>query len=77
MLLKHVKKCEKKKTIKLKFVIEENLIVLSVRNTCSNLIIYSGNRNKNKVKKMNRKCMVLAIKNIIQIVRKIQWRICY
>ena len=41
-------KCEKKKTIKLKFVIEENLIVLSVRNTCSNLIIYSGNENKNK-----------------------------
>lgn len=52
-------KCEEKKTIKLKFVIEENLIVLSVKNTCSHPIIYSGNEIKTS-KKMNRKCMALA-----------------
>ena len=52
-------KCEEKKTIKLKFVIEENLIVLSVKNTCSHPIIYSGNEIK-QVKKMNQKCMALV-----------------
>ena len=40
-------KCEEKKTIKLKFVIEGKiLIVLSVKNTCSNPIIYSDNEIK-------------------------------
>ena len=43
-------KCEEKKTIKLKFVIEENLIVLSVKNTCSNPIIYSDNEIKTSKK---------------------------
>lgn len=62
-------KCEEKKTIKLKFVIEENLIVLSVKNTCSNLIIYSGNEIKTS-KKDEPEMHGIGIKNIIQIVEK-------
>lgn len=61
-------KCEEKKTIKLKFVIEENLIVLSVKNTCSNLIIYSGNEIK-QVKRWTGNAWHWY-KNIIQIVEK-------
>ena len=62
-------KCEEKKTIKLKFVIEENLIVLSVKNTCSHSIIYSGNEIKTS-KKDEPEMHGIGIKNIIQIVEK-------
>ena len=62
-------KCEEKKTIKLKFVIEENLIVLSVKNTCSNPIIYSDNEIKTS-KKDEPEMHGIGIKNIIQIVEK-------
>ncbi len=62
-------KCEEKKTIKLKFVIEENLIVLSVKNTCSHPIIYSDNEIKTS-KKDEPEMHGIGIKNIIQIVEK-------
>ena len=62
-------KCEEKKTIKLKFVIEENLIVLSVKNTCSHPIIYSDNEIKTS-KKDEPEMHGIGIKNIIQIIEK-------
>ena len=62
-------KCEEKKTIKLKFVIEENLIFLSVKNTCSHPIIYSDNEIKTS-KKDEPEMHGIGIKNIIQIIEK-------
>ena len=55
--------------VQLKFVIEENLIVLSVKNTCSHSIIYSGNEIKTS-KKDEPEMHGIGIKNIIQIVEK-------
>lgn len=54
---------------KLQFVIEENLIVLSVKNTCSHSIIYSGNEIKTS-KKDEPEMHGIGIKNIIQTVEK-------
>ena len=50
-------------------MIEENLIVLSVKNTCSHPIIYSGNEIKTS-KKDEPEMHGIGIKNIIQIVEK-------
>lgn len=62
-------KCQNSKTIKLKFVIDENEVILSVKNTYNHPIVYENNEIKT-TKVIRPDEHGVGIKNIIRIVKK-------
>ena len=62
-------KCEEKKIIKFKFMIEDEFIVLSVKNTYNQPIIYNDNEIITS-KKVELEAHGVGIKNIIRIIEK-------
>lgn len=62
-------KCEQRRVIKLKFMIEDEHIILSVKNTYNHPIIYDDNEIKTSKNIMSEEHGV-GIKNIIRIVEK-------
>ena len=61
--------CIGKKVIKFKFMMEEQMIILSVKNTCNQMIIYHNNEIAT-TKMINQDEHGVGIKNIIRIVEK-------
>ena len=62
-------KCEEKKVIKFKFMIEDELIILSVKNTYNQPLIYNNDEIKTS-KTVEQDVHGVGIKNIIRIVEK-------
>lgn len=62
-------KCKDNKRIQFKFVIEENTVILSVKNTYTEPVIYENNEIKTS-KKISPEEHGIGIKNIIKIVDK-------
>ena len=65
--------CQKKKVIRLKFVLEEEFLVLSVKNTYEHEIIYKGDQIQTS-KKEDGEEHGIGIKNVKETVNKYGWR---
>lgn len=63
------KKCEEKKIIKFKFMVEDELIILSVKNTYNQPLVYDNDEIRNS-KTVEPEAHGVGIKNIIRIVEK-------
>lgn len=62
-------KCEEKKIIKFKFMVEDELIILSVKNTYNQPLVYDNDEIRNS-KTVEPEAHGVGIKNIIRIVEK-------
>lgn len=62
-------KCEEKKIIKFKFMVEDELIILSVKNTYNQPLVYDNDEIRNS-KTVEAEAHGVGIKNIIRIVEK-------
>lgn len=62
-------KCEEKKIIKFKFMVEDELIILSVKNTYNQPLVYDNDEIRTS-KTVEPEAHGVGIKNIIRIVEK-------